>query len=344
MAALVPQQTFLFDDTVRGNVTLGATSPTTRCGPPSTSPRRRASSPRCRAGSTPGSVSGARRCRAVSASGSRWPGPSSAARSCSSSTTRPAPSTPRRAGHPPGPARVSAGTTVLVVAYRMSTITLADEIVYVERGRVVDHGTHRELLARCAGYERLVTAYAREAAERAAAAEGERDEEEHAEVDVPVTHRESSATSAAGSARLGDAASRVSTCRPELRRGIGSRSRSRPSPPSGRVVVPLVVQQTTDNGLLAPGRARTSRLVWQLRAAAPLIAVLVTAACRVWRERAPLPRVRGRAGDVAAPRLSGTSTTCPCSRRTPSAAGRWSAGSPPTSTRSASSCSSAASS
>jgi ABC-type multidrug transport system fused ATPase/permease subunit len=67
----------------------------------------------------------------------------------------------------------SAGTTVLVVAYRMSTITLADDIVYVEAGRVVDHGTHAELLGRCPGYQRLVTAYAREAAERAAVAADE---------------------------------------------------------------------------------------------------------------------------------------------------------------------------
>ncbi|WP_370518483.1 ATP-binding cassette domain-containing protein [Nostocoides sp. HKS02] len=67
----------------------------------------------------------------------------------------------------------SSGTTVLVVAYRMSTITLADAIVYVESGRVLDHGTHAELLGRCEGYERLVTAYAREAAERAAVAADE---------------------------------------------------------------------------------------------------------------------------------------------------------------------------
>jgi ABC-type transport system involved in cytochrome bd biosynthesis fused ATPase/permease subunit len=56
----------------------------------------------------------------------------------------------------------------------MATITLADDVVYLEEGRVVDHGTHDELLARCQGYQRLVTAYAREAAERAAVA---RDEE-----------------------------------------------------------------------------------------------------------------------------------------------------------------------
>jgi ABC-type multidrug transport system fused ATPase/permease subunit len=67
----------------------------------------------------------------------------------------------------------STETTVLVVAYRMSTITLADDIVYVELGRVIDHGTHGQLLGRCEGYERLVTAYAREAAERAAVAADE---------------------------------------------------------------------------------------------------------------------------------------------------------------------------
>jgi ABC-type multidrug transport system fused ATPase/permease subunit len=50
---------------------------------------------------------------------------------------------------------------------------LADEVIYVERGRVVDHGSHDELLTRCPGYQRLVTAYAREAAERAAVAADE---------------------------------------------------------------------------------------------------------------------------------------------------------------------------
>jgi ABC-type multidrug transport system fused ATPase/permease subunit len=65
------------------------------------------------------------------------------------------------------------GTTVLVVAYRMATIRLADDVVYLDHGRVVDHGTHDELMARCTGYRRLVTAYAREAEERAAVAADE---------------------------------------------------------------------------------------------------------------------------------------------------------------------------
>jgi hypothetical protein len=43
-------------------------------------------------------------------------------------------------------------------------------VVYIEEGRVLDHGRHADLMARCRGYERLVTAYAREAAERAAVA------------------------------------------------------------------------------------------------------------------------------------------------------------------------------
>ena len=67
----------------------------------------------------------------------------------------------------------SDGMTVLVVAYRMATIQLADHIVYLEQGRVVDQGTHQELLASCEGYGDLVNAYAREAAERAAVAADE---------------------------------------------------------------------------------------------------------------------------------------------------------------------------
>ncbi|GAA1157053.1 ABC transporter ATP-binding protein [Ornithinicoccus hortensis] len=64
----------------------------------------------------------------------------------------------------------SDGMTVLVVAYRMATIMLADHIVYLERGRIRDQGSHEELLGRCQGYADLVTAYAREAAQRAAVA------------------------------------------------------------------------------------------------------------------------------------------------------------------------------
>jgi ATP-binding cassette subfamily B protein len=49
--------------------------------------------------------------------------------------------------------------SVVVIAYRQATIALADEVVYLENGRVLDRGSHDDLLARSPGYRRLVTAY-----------------------------------------------------------------------------------------------------------------------------------------------------------------------------------------
>ncbi|GAA3823547.1 ABC transporter ATP-binding protein [Cellulomonas soli] len=60
------------------------------------------------------------------------------------------------------------GPTVLLVAYRMSSVLLADEIVHLDGGRVVDRGTHEELLGRDPGYRELATAYERETERRAA--------------------------------------------------------------------------------------------------------------------------------------------------------------------------------
>jgi ABC-type multidrug transport system fused ATPase/permease subunit len=50
-------------------------------------------------------------------------------------------------------------TTVLMVASRPSTIALADDVIYLERGTVVDHGTHQELMDRSAPYRELVEAF-----------------------------------------------------------------------------------------------------------------------------------------------------------------------------------------
>jgi ABC-type multidrug transport system fused ATPase/permease subunit len=58
------------------------------------------------------------------------------------------------------------GATVVVVAYRTATIALADEVVYVEHGRIAARGTHEALTASCEGYRLLVTAYERDAAQR----------------------------------------------------------------------------------------------------------------------------------------------------------------------------------
>lgn len=67
-----------------------------------------------------------------------------------------------RAGWGPG-----TGPTVLLVAYRMSSVLLADEVVHLAGGRIVDRGPHADLIARDPGYAELATAYLRESARRA---------------------------------------------------------------------------------------------------------------------------------------------------------------------------------
>ncbi|MGP3927708.1 ABC transporter transmembrane domain-containing protein [Streptomyces sp. 8N616] len=52
---------------------------------------------------------------------------------------------------------VMAGRTTLLIAHRRSTLTLADRIAVLDGGRLVDAGTHAELQKRCPLYRRLLT-------------------------------------------------------------------------------------------------------------------------------------------------------------------------------------------
>ncbi|HZM81116.1 MAG TPA: ABC transporter ATP-binding protein [Candidatus Limnocylindrales bacterium] len=62
--------------------------------------------------------------------------------------------------------KAASSTSVLVVAYRRATIALADDVIYMEHGRVVAQGRHEELLSTVEGYRNLVTAYEKADAER----------------------------------------------------------------------------------------------------------------------------------------------------------------------------------
>jgi ABC-type multidrug transport system fused ATPase/permease subunit len=48
-----------------------------------------------------------------------------------------------------------AGRTTFIIAHRLSTVSLADEIVVLDGGRVVDRGTHEELMAGCGFYREI---------------------------------------------------------------------------------------------------------------------------------------------------------------------------------------------
>jgi ABC-type multidrug transport system fused ATPase/permease subunit len=63
--------------------------------------------------------------------------------------------------------RAELPSTVVIVAHRRSSITLADEVVFLEDGQIVAHGTHEDLLASVPGYARLLEAYDKDAEERA---------------------------------------------------------------------------------------------------------------------------------------------------------------------------------
>ncbi|MBB2902707.1 ABC-type multidrug transport system fused ATPase/permease subunit [Kineococcus radiotolerans] len=167
-ASLVPQSTFVFDDTVRGNVALGL-----EVSDEEVWQALRLARAEAFVRSLPGgldelvgergsTLSGGQRQRlALARALVRRP----RLLVLDDATSALDPAVERAVLD--GLAETGLGTTVVVVAYRPATIALADEVVHLERGRVVDRGPAAEVEARDAGYRELVTAYARAAAARA---------------------------------------------------------------------------------------------------------------------------------------------------------------------------------
>jgi ABC-type multidrug transport system fused ATPase/permease subunit len=177
-AALVPQQTFLFDDTVRGNVTLGLGMPDERVW----EALRLAQADGfvaalqdgldTKVGERGATLSGGQRQRlALARALARRP----RLLVLDDATSSVDPQVEARILQSLREAQEgeAGGATVVVVAYRKATIALADEVVYMEHGRVIARGTHAELLERSEGYRNLVNAYERAEAEQEAVEGGE---------------------------------------------------------------------------------------------------------------------------------------------------------------------------
>jgi ATP-binding cassette subfamily B protein len=49
----------------------------------------------------------------------------------------------------------SAGTTVMLIAHRVSTLMKADNIIVLDKGRIIESGTHEELLAKGGVYSKV---------------------------------------------------------------------------------------------------------------------------------------------------------------------------------------------
>jgi ABC-type multidrug transport system fused ATPase/permease subunit len=161
-AALVPQTAFLFDDTVRDNVTLGAAISdddvwaALRTAQADGFVAALPDGLDSRLGERGTSLSGGQRQRlSLARALVRRP----RLLVLDDATSAVDPEVEARILAAMRSAASDAGSTMVLIAYRKATIALADEVVFLDGGRVVDRGPHADLLTRNADYARLVNAY-----------------------------------------------------------------------------------------------------------------------------------------------------------------------------------------
>jgi ABC-type multidrug transport system fused ATPase/permease subunit len=159
--ALVPQTAFMFDDTVRGNVTLGEDVPDEQVWEALRTAQADgfvAALPHgldARLGERGTTLSGGQRQR-LSLARALVRRPRLLILDDATSAVDPEVEARILAAMKSGP---TSGSTLVLIAYRKATIALADEVLFLDDGRIADRGGHADLLARNPAYAHLVNAY-----------------------------------------------------------------------------------------------------------------------------------------------------------------------------------------
>ncbi len=203
------------------------------------------------------------------------------------------------------------GATLVVVAYRKATIGLADEVLHLDDGRIVDRGTHAELLARSPAYAELVNAYEaehepgheqvpdlvhdtvhagrrRRVGRRRVAPAGGGGAVSTTETDRDAPEEEPTDRPGRSGTVLdsGEDIKAIATIRrglawtPELTQGFAGTLALAVVATVGQIIVPIAVQQTLDKGLGADGGPDVGFTVRMGVAAA--VGMLVAAVGQYW--------------------------------------------------------------